>query len=69
MNKIPNENWQSYMLRELSKEAETIWIPGWLATAVKTVGQLFGCLFVLTFFCYIPALAWEIACALVDALH
>lgn len=64
MNKIPNENWQSYMLRELSKEAETIWIPGWMATAVKTVGQFFGTLFILAFFTSIPWLAFELACVM-----
>lgn len=62
MNKIPNENWQAYMLRTLSEETTTIWVPAWVASAARAVGRVFGGLFVLGFFAAIPVMAFEIAC-------
>lgn len=62
MNKIPNENWQAYMLRTLSEETATIWVPAWVASAARAVGRVFGGLFVLCFFASIPVMAFEVAC-------
>lgn len=62
MNKIPNENWQAYMLRTLSEETTTIWVPGWVVSAARAVGRIFGGFLALAFFAAIPALAFEVAC-------
>lgn len=64
MNKIPNENWQAHMLRDLTEDTETIWVPAWLAGVFRWIGRIFGGLFVLGFFAAIPALAFELACAM-----
>lgn len=64
MNKIPNENWQSYMLRTLSEETTTIWVPAWVASAARAVGKALGIFFVLALFGSIPFVSFELACLL-----
>lgn len=64
MSKIPNENWQAYMLRALTEETSVVLVPAWLATAAKAVGKFFGGLFALGLFAGIPWMAFEMACAM-----
>lgn len=64
MNKIPNENWQTHMLRSLCAEETVVLLPEWCGRVAGWVGRILGGLFALGLFACLPWMAFEMAAAL-----
>lgn len=62
MEKIPNENWQMCLLRDLYAEESIVLVPTWLARVTEWTFRIVGMVLVLIGFTMIPIFAWWIAC-------